>query len=375
MTDRWDMRVAVQTGETQKITAIYDGLRVDRMALAVDAVEVYSDRRDLTDDLGTGGPDGRPDLVTNALRGTGQIVCNVQRYNPTPAQLAASPGIQGKTKTTVNGVVPVVSPIGLDNTISECVPFNLMGHGQISQAAADYITTPKWGDGLVEQDFAELLVRGELADGWGAGALSLATGLTYRDQTFHDASYPVEIDELGPPFNDVNLGIRGIPSTFSTGSPNLHQFSTVSAISGGYDVWEAFGEVNVPMWRSASGGQQLGMTFAYRSSDYSTVGGFDSGKVGLDFQLFKDLRLRATQSATCAKRRSRSGSTTRPPAAPCSTRLAIRRRRRSRSPRSVIRTWFRNPPTREWSGSSTNRAGRRGCACPWTAGTSTSPIR
>jgi outer membrane receptor protein involved in Fe transport len=296
MGDKWDMRVALQTGETQKITAIYDGLRVDRMALAVDAVEVYSDRRDLTDDLGTGGPDGRPDLITDALRGTGQIICNVQRYNPTPAQLAASPGIQGKTKTTVNGVVPVVSPIGLDNTISECVPFNIMGHGQISQAAADYITTPKYGDGLVEQDFAELLVRGEIADGWGAGALSLATGLTYREQTFRDGSYPVEIDALGPPFNDVNLGIRGIASTFSTGSPNLHQFSTVSAISGGYDVWEAFGEVNVPMWRSGSGGQQLGMTFAYRSSDYSSVGRFDSGKVGLDFQLFEDLRLRATQS-------------------------------------------------------------------------------
>jgi outer membrane receptor protein involved in Fe transport len=235
-------------------------------------------------------------LVTDAERGTGRIICNVQRYNPTPAQLAASPGIQGKTKTTVNGVVPVVSPIGLDNTISECVPFNIMGHGQISQAAADYITTPKWGDGLVEQDFAELLVRGELSDGWGAGALSLATGLTYREQSFRDGSYPVEIDELGPPFNDPALGIRGIASTFSTGSPNLHQFSTVSAISGGYDVWEAFGEINIPIWQSGSGNQRLGTTIAYRSSDYSSVGQFDSGKIGLDFQLFKDLRLRATQS-------------------------------------------------------------------------------
>ena len=34
MTDRWDMRVAVQTGETEKLTAVFDGLRVDRMALA-----------------------------------------------------------------------------------------------------------------------------------------------------------------------------------------------------------------------------------------------------------------------------------------------------------------------------------------------------
>ena len=58
--------------------------------LAIDAVEVYTDRRDLTNDAGTGGPDGRPDLITDALRGTGTIICNVQRYNPTEAQLAAS---------------------------------------------------------------------------------------------------------------------------------------------------------------------------------------------------------------------------------------------------------------------------------------------
>jgi len=288
ISDKWDMRVAVQTGETEKLTAIFDGLRVDRMALAADAVEVYSDRRDTNGDL-------LPDLVADADRGTGQIICNVQRYNPTPAQLAAVPAIQGKTKTTVNGVVPVLSPIGLDNTISECVPFNIMGHGQITPAAAAYITTPKWGDSVVEQDFAELLVRGELVDGWGAGPVSLATGLTYREQSFHDGAYPVEIDELGPPFNAANLGIRGIPGTFSTGSPNLHQFSTVSAISGGYDVWEVFGEFNVPIWQWESG-QRLGTSFAYRSSDYSSVGRFDSLKTGLDFQIFRDLRFRATKS-------------------------------------------------------------------------------
>lgn len=288
MSDKWDMRVAVQTGETEKLTGVFDALRVDRLALAIDAVEVYNDRRDTN-------ADGLPDLVADAARGTGTIICNVQRYNPTLAQLAAVAAIQGRTKTTVNGTVPLASPIGLDQTISGCVPFNYMGHGQISAAAADYITTPKWGIGVVEQDFAELLVRGELTDGWGAGPLSLATGLTYREQSFNDGSYPIEIDALGPPFNAPTLGIRGIATTWSNGSPNLHQFSTVSAISGGYDVWEAFGELNVPLWRS-SGEQQLGSSFAYRSSDYSSVGRVESWKVGLDFQLVHDLRLRATKS-------------------------------------------------------------------------------
>lgn len=289
MNENWDMRVALQTGSTEKLTGLFDGLRVDRLALAMDAVEIYSDRRD------TNG-DGLPDLVADVDRGTGRIICNVQRYNPTPAQLAAVPAIQGKTKTTLNGVVPVLSPIGLDNTISDCVPINVLGHGNVTPAAADYITTPKWGIGVVDQDFAEMLVRGKLTDGWGAGPLSLATGLTYRNQSFHDGAYPIEIDSLGPPFNAPNLGIRGIASTWSTGSPNLHQFSTVSTISGGYDVWEAFGEINVPLWKSKSGAQHLGSSFAYRSSDYSSVGRIESWKAGLDFQVVKSLRLRATKS-------------------------------------------------------------------------------
>ena len=368
MTDRWDMRVAVQSGETEKLTAIFDGLRVDRMALAADAVEIYSDRRDTNGDL-------LPDLVADADRGTGQIICNVQRYNPTPAQLAAVPAIQDKTKTTVNGVVPVLSPIGLDNTISECVPFNIMGHGQITPAAADYITTPKWGESVVEQDFAELLVRGELTDGWGAGPLSLATGLTYREQSFHDGAYPVEIDELGPPFNATNLGIRGIPSTFSTGSPNLHQFSTVSAISGGYDVWEAFGEVNVPIWQWESG-QRLGMSFAYRSSDYSSVGRFDSWKAGLDFQIFSDLRFRATESrdvreATFTERfdNAPAGGSVLDPARNRGAIDGHDHDGRQSEPGSGVGRHH------GLSGSSINRAGPRACACRWTATTSTSPTR
>ena len=140
------------------------------------------------------------------------------------------------------------------------------------------------------------MFRGELTDGWGAGPLSLATGLTYRDQSFNDGAYPVEIDALGPPFNAPTLGIRGIATAWSGGSPNLHQFSTVSAIEGGYDVWEAFGELNVPIWQSSSGERNLGTSFAYRSSDYSNVGQFDAWKIGLDFQMHRDLRLRATRS-------------------------------------------------------------------------------
>jgi iron complex outermembrane receptor protein len=288
MNDNWQMRFSMQTGQTEKLTAEFNSLRVDRLNLATDAVEVYSDKRDAN-------ADGVIDLIAEANRGTGTIVCNVQRYNPTPAQLAATPAIQGaRNPRDVN--LPLASPIGLDNSVGDCVPLNIMGNGRISQAAYDYIMTPKWGEGLVEQDFAELLVTGEVSEGWGAGPLSLATGLTYRDQSFSDGGFPVDITALGPPYNAPELGIRGIASAWSGGSPNLHQFSTVSLLSGQYDVWEAFGELNVPFWEAESGNQRFGSSFAYRSSDYSSVGRIEAWKVGIDLQMTRDLRFRGTKS-------------------------------------------------------------------------------
>ena len=286
--DNWQMRFSAQTGETEKVTGEYPSLRVDRLNLAIDAVEVYTDMRDVD-------ADGVVDLIADADRGTGTIVCNVQRYNPTPAQLAATPAIQGVFSSR-DPNLPLASPIGLDNSVSECVPFNIMGNGQITPAAANYIMTDKYGIGTVDQDFAELLVTGELADGWGAGPVSLATGLTYRQQGFSDEGFPVDVDALGPPFNAPELGIRGIASAWIGGSPNLHQFSTVSLLSGDYDVWEWFGELNLPVWQSNSGNQHLGTSFAYRSSDYSSVGRVESWKAGLDFRVARDLRLRATKS-------------------------------------------------------------------------------
>ena len=271
----WDMRGSWQTGESHKRTGIYDEIRVDRMFLAMDAV------RDPA---------------------TGAIVCNVQRYNPTPAQLQAavagrveSPGGAPGGTTPPLSTNPLLSPIGLDNTVRDCQPWNVFGQGNASQAAMDYMVTPKMGDSYVDQDFAELLVTGDLIEGWN-GPINFAAGLTWRDQSFSDRALPREIDVLGPPLNAPLLGIRGIPPGFTGGSANLHQFSTVPDVSGQYDVWEWFGELNVPIWERAAGPQRIDSSLAFRRSDYSTVGSVDSWKGGIDIQLIEDLRLRVTKS-------------------------------------------------------------------------------
>lgn len=263
----WALRGSYQTGESRKRGGEYPSLRVDREALSRDAV----------------------------LNASGQLVCNVQRVNPTEEQLRASPENVGVKCSRGNG--DIFSPIGLDNTVRDCIPYNAMGTQGSNQAAIDYMATAKIADTWVEQDFAELLLTGEAYEGWGYGPVSFATGLTWREQAFADtAAIPYELDALGPPQNDPALGIRGIAPVLEGGNPNLHFFSTVNTIDGAYDVWEWFGELQVPIWASESGEQRLAGNMAFRSSDYSSSGRMESWKLGLEFQLVEELRFRATKS-------------------------------------------------------------------------------
>jgi hypothetical protein len=153
----------------------------------------------------------------------GSITCNVKLTNPTPTQLAAS--VAGRLNKFGQ---PLPSPVGLDS-ISGCVPLNAFGQGNVSQAARDYLIGDKWGISNVHQDFAEVLLTGKVFEGW-AGPVSAAIGATYRAEDFKQRAYLMSSRRVGPPPNAPALGIRGIPSGFTGGSPNVFQFSTVPPI-------------------------------------------------------------------------------------------------------------------------------------------------
>jgi iron complex outermembrane recepter protein len=274
----WQVKANWQSGRSHKFTLVRNDLRVDRMFLALDAVA---------------GPNGTP-------------ICRVQLFNPTPEQLAAS--VAGRINKFGD---PLLSPVGLDNAISECVPLNPFGQGNVSQAARDYLVRDKWGTSDVDQDFAEVLLTGTLYKGW-AGPLSSAFGVTYRKESLVQEPFPYDIEALGPPLNAPALGIRGIPGGFTGGSPNLIQFSTVPPIQGEYDVKEAFAELQVPLFETPWG-QKLTTNLAIRDSKYSGIDKVTASKIGIDFEVYSDLRLRATKSrdvreATFAERFDFQGS-------------------------------------------------------------------
>ncbi|MDR2212458.1 MAG: TonB-dependent receptor [Pseudomonadales bacterium] len=268
----WNLSGSYSTGKTERRSSVENMLRVDRMFLAMDAV-----RHPVT----------------------GNIVCRVQVFNPTVEQLReaglASGMLNSVTRANPNPG-PLQSPIGLDNTVRDCVPFNVMGFGNISQEAIDYIGTDKWSIGIVEQDFAETVLTGEVFDGWGYGPVAAAFGLTWRQSSFIDEGFPIDIDMLGPPLNAPELGIRGISPGYTGGSPYLHQFAAVPYVFGDYSVWEWFTEWQLPLWQSASEAQRISSSLAFRQSDYNLSGRSNSWKIGIDAQLIDGLRLRATQS-------------------------------------------------------------------------------
>jgi outer membrane receptor protein involved in Fe transport len=266
--DNWNLNGAYQRGEAKTSTGMLNIARIDKFFMATDAV------RDPA---------------------TGKIMCNITLRNPSAAELKQF--MEGKRLPSPIDPLGVTadSPIGPLNPL-DCVPINPFGLGNANQAAKDWILDPeKKQMRLLNQDFAELLLTGVLYEGWGAGPLSLATGLTWRDESFDQINFP-SYGERGV-LNAPALGIRAIPDGFaSDGNRSLHPFSAIGVGGGARDVWEWFGEFNVPIWRWDSG-QNIGSSFAYRSSNYSQAGKQNSWKIGLDAQVLDSLRWRATKSS------------------------------------------------------------------------------
>jgi iron complex outermembrane receptor protein len=264
--DNWRLTGHYQTGETERDIIIYNEVRIDRLFLALDAVRHPT---------------------------TGALMCNVQLYNPTADQLAAA--VAGQTYAgQQTSPITRISPVGMDNAIRDCQPLNIFGVGQNSQAAIDYVQDDRISHSVVDQDFAELVLDGEIWEGFGPGAWSMAAGLTWRESSFGQNYETVSGDPLdGPPINVPALGIRGIPSGYQT-STSMFMFGGVPNIGGSFDVWEVFGEVIAPLYNN--GTQSVEMTLAARESDYSRSGKITAWKSALSFQVTDSLRLRGTLS-------------------------------------------------------------------------------
>jgi iron complex outermembrane recepter protein len=150
-----------------------------------------------------------------------------------------------------------------------CIPLDIFGHNTADPRAAAYVNEPggKFQDIVNKQQVASASISGPLFSWW-AGDVTAALGTEYRKEQTRD--------------------------TFDLATQQgLNSSNVIPNLAGQFHVWEAFGELNVPLLKDMSFAKYLGVNGAVRYSKYSTVGGNWSYNFGAEWQPIKDLRFRA----------------------------------------------------------------------------------
>ena len=275
MLDGWNVSGYYQYGNSKRDWRQL-GLRVDRLFAAVDAVR---------------------DSNNN-------IVCRVSTFT---AGAAAFPGCKpvnlfgrgGGLTPTPEGYDYIV---GFEPGQTITTPIYYADTG-LALGDTETFTTTETKDALTTftQNFAELSASGDLVEGW-AGTISMALGGSWRRdhirQIVHDVTNPSSNHTNPSPkpvlCNSTTLGLRGVSAPDCANTVG-NQYSKVSNILGTAEVWEAFGEVLMPLVDI----ENLSVTAngAVRWADYAGSGTVWAYKGGLEAGMFDDvIRLRGTYS-------------------------------------------------------------------------------
>lgn len=153
---------------------------------------------------------------------------------------------------------------------SACVPIDIWGEGDISDEGADYIRANLNSKSEYDQIVAGASLTGDTAGlvELPGGPVGWAIGAEYREESF----------DFRP---DDNLG---------TG--NLLGFNVAPPLAGGFDVYDVYGEVYLPILADMPGAELLAVEAAFRVSDYSTVGTTETYKLGGEYSPIEGLRFR-----------------------------------------------------------------------------------
>ncbi len=162
----------------------------------------------------------------------------------------------------------IVCRSSIANPANGCSPFNPFGLGSPSAESLAYVFGISRVETETRQDFAQAEISGDLFENW-AGTVSFATGAEYRREAVDVAS-----------------------------SPAVQNFRLANTLpfDGEYDITEIFGEAIIPLLRDVPLARDVELTLAGRRADYSNSGGVNTWKIGLNWQVTADLRLRGTLS-------------------------------------------------------------------------------
>ncbi|MBB5711343.1 TonB-dependent receptor plug domain-containing protein [Sphingomonas xinjiangensis] len=175
---------------------------------------------------------------------------------------------------SVNGVATCRSVV--DGSDPNCIPYDIFGTGTVSQASVNYLATPGFQRGQVEEQVASASFTGQLGkygiqSPWANDGLGVAVGAEYRKESLNlDTDVAFQTGDL------AGQGAASLP------------------VNGSFSVYEAFGEARLPIAQQ-SWVYDFSVEGGYRYSSYE-VGArtfsTDTYKVGADFAPVRALRIR-----------------------------------------------------------------------------------
>ena len=234
----WSYELSVNYGKFKQKTDITGNVNLQRYLLAIDAV------RDPA---------------------TGNIVCRSQ-IDPSAAAAYEFP-VAGFESFAASQ---------LAQDVAQCVPANLFGTGNVSQAAKDYILQNASNHGAASQFDITGFMNGDTSGFFNlpGGPIGFVIGAEYRAEKISYQQDPL-----------IESGL-----TFYNG------IGTFRAPAN--KVKEAFGEIRLPIFKDTPFFQELTVTGAARASDYTLgkTGTVYAYNAGVEWSPIRDIRLRGNYS-------------------------------------------------------------------------------
>ncbi len=231
----YDWDVSYVRGMTRQETIQTNNVRNDRLYAALDATQVT------TTNVGSTG------------LAIGSIVCNVALTNP--------------------GLYP------------GCAPLNIFGPTSASAEAIDYIHFDTSNVARQNTDDIAASISGETFSTW-AGPITSALSAEWRRLTYGTKSEALSADLL----NCTGLRFNCLATT------TLWQNGATPRDQVSQEVKEAAYEFDAPLLRDVPAVESLNLNGAVRYTSYSTSGSYTTWKVGLDWHINSDFRIRGTAS-------------------------------------------------------------------------------
>ncbi|MBB5986431.1 TonB-dependent receptor plug domain-containing protein [Sphingobium lignivorans] len=170
---------------------------------------------------------------------------------------------------------PVCAAV-LNGVDPNCVPYNVWSVNGVTPQAVNYLQIAAFWTGDTKEKVAGLSFSGDLGKygvqlPWAENGVSVALGAEYREES------------LSSRFDE----------TFRNGELAGQNGSRRVNMDGKFDVFELFGEANVPIVEERPLFHSLSLNMGYRFSEYSTAGSTHTFKIGGDWAPSRDIRFRA----------------------------------------------------------------------------------